>query len=293
MKHTKVVLVLAVLLAAGLGALLARLEALKKAGSVRLRPIMMTTATTVLGLLPMALGLGEGSELRSPMALTVIFALVGSMARSLTVMPVLASLVLILLPLWFLRRSAAPNAAGAQRWRVLVYFSALGLAFLFLEIAFIQKFVLFLHHPLYAVAVVLTAFLLFAGAGSLYSQRLVGTSGAVSVAVAAIAVASIVYLLALDRLLAPFASLADSLRILVSVVLIAPLAFFMGLPFPLGITRVGQRTPELIPWAWGINGCASVISAVLATLLAMHFGFTVVVVSAVLLYGVAAVSLPR
>ena len=94
-------------------------------------------------------------------------------------------------------------------------------------------------------------------------------------------------------LLAPFAGLGDSLRILVSVVLIAPLAFFMGLPFPLGITRVGQRTPELIPWAWGINGCASVISAVLATLLAMHFGFTVVVVSAVLLYGVAAVSLPR
>ena len=141
--------------------------------------------------------------------------------------------------------------------------------------------------------VVLTAFLLFAGAGSLYSQRLVGTSGAVSVAVAAIAVASIVYLLALDRLLAPFASLADSLRILVSVLLIAPLAFFMGLPFPLGITRVGQRTPALIPWAWGINGCASVISAVLATLLAMHFGFTVVVMSAVLLYGVAAVSVPR
>ena len=67
----------------------------------------------------------------------------------------------------------------------------------------------------------------------------------------------------------------------------------MGLPFPLSITRVGQRPPELIPWAWGINGCASVISAVLATLLAMHFGFTVVVVSAVLLYGVAAVSLPR
>jgi hypothetical protein len=206
---------------------------------------------------------------------------------------VAASLVLILLPLWFLRRSPAPGAAGAQRWRVLVYFSALGLAFLFLEIAFIQKFILFLHHPLYAVAVVLTAFLLFAGAGSRYSQRLAQANAGVTVAVAAIAAASLVYLFALDRLLAPLAGLADSLRILLSVVLIAPLAFFMGIPFPLGITRVGQRTPNLIPWAWGINGCASVISAVLATLLAMHFGFTVVVLTAVALYGIAALSLPR
>ncbi|UCE77192.1 MAG: SAM-dependent methyltransferase [Gammaproteobacteria bacterium] len=209
------------------------------------------------------------------------------------VQAVAASLVLILLPLWFLRRSAAPNAAGAQRWRVLVYFSALGLAFLFLEIAFIQKFILFLHHPLYAVAVVLTAFLLFAGAGSLYSQRLVKAHAGVTVAVAAITVASLVYVFALDRLFTPLAGLADSLRILVSVALIAPLAFFMGMPFPLGITRVGERTPNLIPWAWGINGCASVISAVLATLLAMHFGFTVVVLAAVILYGIAAASMPR
>jgi hypothetical protein len=209
------------------------------------------------------------------------------------VQAVAASLVLILLPLWFLRRSAAPNAAGAQRWRVLVYFSALGLAFLFLEIAFIQKFILFLHHPLYAVAVVLTAFLLFAGAGSLYSQRLVKAHAGVTVAVAAITVASLVYVFALDRLFTPLAGLPDSLRILVSVALIAPLAFFMGMPFPLGITRVGERTPNLIPWAWGINGCASVISAVLATLLAMHFGFTVVVLAAVILYGIAAASLPK
>ncbi len=206
---------------------------------------------------------------------------------------IVASLLLILLPLAFLRRNAAPSAPVAQRWRVLVYFSALGLGFLFLEIAFIQKFILFLHHPLYAVAVVLTAFLLFAGAGSLYSQRLAQANATVTLPVAAIAIASLVYLLTLDRLFAPLAGLADSLRILVSVALIAPLAFFMGMPFPLGISRVARQTPELIPWSWGINGCASVISAVLASLLAMHFGFTTVVLTAVILYLIAAASLPH
>jgi hypothetical protein len=62
----------------------------------------------------------------------------------------------------------------------------------------------------------------------------------------------------------------------------------MGMPFPLGLARVGRELPQLVPWAWGINGCASVVSAVLATLLAIEFGFTVVVALAVALYLVAA-----
>jgi spermidine synthase len=204
-----------------------------------------------------------------------------------------ASLLLILLPLWFLQRRASTALPGGQRGRVFVYFSALGLAFLFVEIAFIQKFILFLHHPLYAVAVVLAAFLLFAGAGSLYSQRLAGSHRTVTLPVVVITAVSLVYLLGLDHIFAPLAGLPDSLRILVSVLLIAPLAFFMGMPFPLGLGRVAAHSPQLVPWAWGINGCASVISAVLATLLAMHFGFSAVIVAAVVIYALAAASLPR
>jgi SAM-dependent methyltransferase len=205
-----------------------------------------------------------------------------------------ASLLLILLPLWFLHRWASSEATpGGQRGRVFVYFSALGLAFLFVEIAFIQKFILFLHHPLYAVAVVLAAFLLFAGAGSLYSQRLARSHATVTLPVAAIGVVSLAYLLGLDHVFAPLATLPDSLRVLVSVLLIAPLAFFMGIPFPLGLSRVAAHSPSLVPWAWGINGCASVISAVLATLLAMHFGFSAVIVAAVAIYAIAAASLPE
>ena len=86
--------------------------------------------------------------------------------------------------------------------------------------------------------------------------------------------------------------LPDAVRILIAVALIAPLAFFMGMPFPLGLARVEAAEARLLPWAWGINGCASVTAAVLATLLAIHIGFTAVVVAALLLYGVAALARP-
>ncbi len=85
------------------------------------------------------------------------------------VLALLASLLLVLLPLW-LGRGRGFRVAGLS-WRIMVYFAAIGTAFMFIEIAFIQKFILFLHHPLYAVSVVLCAFLVFAGLGSLLSAR--------------------------------------------------------------------------------------------------------------------------
>jgi len=72
---------------------------------------------------------------------------------------------------------------------------------------------------------------------------------------------------------------------MISAILIAPLAFLMGMPFPTGLS---QLEPRMIPWAWGVNGCASVIAAVLATMLAIHAGFNVVIVLSLALYGLAA-----
>ena len=210
-----------------------------------------------------------------------------------------ASLILILLPLWVYHLQRRPDTRRVGRGRVLVYFAALGLAFLFIEIAFIQKLILFLHHPLYAVAVALTAFLLFAGLGSAWSQRFQGAGGnrrrppGIAWPVAAVVALCALYLATLDNVFAELMQLPDVGRVLISILLIAPLAFCMGMPFPLGLAQVGQHAPELMPWAWGINGCASVISTVLATLLAMHYGFTAVVACAGLLYVLAAVSFPR
>jgi hypothetical protein len=100
------------------------------------------------------------------------------------------------------------------------------------------------------------------------------------------------YLLLLDTLFVWLASWPTVARAAVSIVLIAPLAFFMGMPFPLALTSLGGGGGTLIPLAWGVNGCASVLSAVLATLLAIHFGFTVVVLLALLLYVAAMLGFP-
>jgi spermidine synthase len=232
------------------------------------------------------------------------------------------ALVLILTPLLWLgrHRSQAPAAALA-RWRIALYFLAIGFAFLFVEIASIQRFVLFLGHPVYAIPVVLCAFLFFAGLGSGFAPRLTArldalqgsrpsaalirfTGGegrcrwvvgvrhpALALAVAGIVAAAVLHLVAAPSLFRWLMPLPDTLKIAVSLVLIAPLAFCMGLPFPLALVRVAAVRPGLVPWAWGINGCASVLSAILAILLAMSLGFSAVLLIAIGLYLVAAATL--
>lgn len=208
----------------------------------------------------------------------------------------LASAVLILLPLWLARRRGGPpRVARRGRAAVLLFFSAVGIGFLFLEIAFIQRFILFLHHPLYAVSVVLAGFLLFAGLGSGYSRRLAqaGRQGpGIRAAVAGIAILTLCYLVLLGPLFALLGGLSLPLKIMLSLLLIAPLAFCMGMPFPLALGLLGRWAPSLLPWAWAVNGCASVVSAALATLLAIEFGFSLVLVVAVLMYLVAALAYP-
>ncbi len=198
------------------------------------------------------------------------------------VQAVVAAFVLILLPLVRTRRSW-PVKTGI---RAGAYFFLLGLAFLFVEIAFIQKFILFLSHPLYAIAVVLSAFLVFAGFGSAFTGRAEADAGPLWAMTAALAVAAIagLYLYLLPVLFDQFIGAGDALRIGVSVALIAPLAFFMGMPFPVGLRELARIAPDFIPWAWGINGFASVLSSALATVLAIEIGFSAVVVIALLLY---------
>ncbi len=199
----------------------------------------------------------------------------------------LIGLLMIVIPLFAIRRTW-PAGTGT---RMGGYFLLLGLAFLFVEIAFIQKFILFLSHPLYAVAVVLSAFLVFAGLGSARSQsfeRRFGPGMAVPAAVAGIASFALLYLVVLPAAFEHLIGLPDAAKIAISVLLIAPLAFCMGMPFPLGLARVSESAPGFVPWAWGINGFASVVSAVLATLLAIRFGFNTVVVAAVAIYSLTA-----
>jgi hypothetical protein len=205
------------------------------------------------------------------------------------VQAVIAGAVLIVLPLSHIKRSW-PRGTGT---RMGSYFFLLGLAFLFVEIAFIQKFILFLSHPLYSVGVVLSGFLVFAGIGSACSGQLAQKAerfghSPVAVAVAGISAIALLYLLLLPMLFQQLIGLPDGIKMVLSVLLIAPLAFCMGAPFPIGLNLVADSAPDFIPWAWGINGFASVMSASLATLLAIAFGFTTVVLLALCVYVTAA-----
>ena len=205
--------------------------------------------------------------------------------------------LLVILPLILFARGLDLR----HRADVAIYFGALGFAFMFLEIAFIQRLMLFLAYPVYAVAVVLTSFLVFAGAGSYAADRWSTRTGArpvermrlVRIAALAITVIGLAYLVLLPVVFRLGAGWPDAGRIVLSVVLLAPLCFFMGIPFPAGLQLLSDRRTGLVPWAWGLNGAASVLGATLATLLAVHFGFRAVVLASFGLYATAAFAVRR
>lgn len=207
---------------------------------------------------------------------------------------ILASALLIALPLWLCKARLGIAADLKSHLSTLLYFFCLGLAFLFIEMAFMQKFILILHHPLYAITVVLSTFLLSAGAGSYFSPHLALSNAQVPVLppIVVIAALSIIYILSFETIAGLLLQSGSLVRYGFSILLIAPLGFCMGMPFPLALARLSQTAPALIPWAWGINGCASVISAILAALIAMQFGFSVLILLAIGLYAIAGYCFP-
>lgn len=199
----------------------------------------------------------------------------------------IASAVFILLPLNVLKRGGSPG----KKW-VVLYFSCLGLGFMFLEMGFIQKFMLFLSYPVYAIAVVLTGLLVFSGLGSLAADRYRGSAtGAVKTAVAGLTAVVVLYLFILPVVFRACAGWPDPWKIALGLVLLFPPAFLMGIPFPSGMGLLGKRSGDLIPWAWGINGFAGVMGASLATFTAVHMGFRLLMLLAAAVYIAAALCL--
>jgi spermidine synthase len=207
----------------------------------------------------------------------------------------LLSAPLILLPLSFLTRETYEPGPPVSRWRVFSYFFGIGMAFLFIEIATIQKFTQFLHHPIYAISISLAAFLLFAGLGSFVSEKLATRYSRFTItrhAITLIALVSVSYLFLLEPIFNQLGHLAMVVKFVIVSLLILPLAFSMGMPFPMAISSLKQLSANQIPWAWGINGYASVISAGMATLIAIDLGFSAVILIAVTLYISALLAFP-
>ena len=194
---------------------------------------------------------------------------------------VIAGLVL-LVPL------AAPGAGGAPQagvWRAVMYFPALALGFLFIEIYLIEKASFWLGDRANGFALVLTGMLVFSGLGSLLS-RAVGRQAAAGHGAGGVGRFGLVrgVLLLLEPVMlatldAPFLVRQGGLLLL----LIAPVSMALGLPFPLGLSRAG--TGGFLPWAWGLNGAFSVVATPLANLIAREAGFSRVLLCAAILYG--------
>jgi len=189
----------------------------------------------------------------------------------------------IFLPLFFIRDKQ--RISPLRKGKIFLYFSFLGLAFMFIEMGFIQKFIMLLTHPIFALALVLFTLMFFSGIGSLLSSRLGKRSRWIPFI--GILFFSGIYIIFLDELLHMFLPCSLFLRCVLVVVLLAPLALFMGMPFPIGLQFISDRQSSYIPWVWGVNGVASVIAPVLGSLLSVCLGFHIVMLLSLLLYGLA------
>jgi len=208
------------------------------------------------------------------------------MVTALIQVAMLAGL-LIFLPLW--PRRAALREAPAKS-RVMLYFFLLGAGFMLLEMGFLQKLILYLAHPIYSAAAVIAAFLVFAGIGSHCSGRWRQRASAMACGAAfGTALMGCLYLLGLDPWLALTQSWNLGLRFLVAAVTIAPLALAMGHLFPMGLRRVSEAAPGLVPWSWAVNGLAAVLATAGAPLLAMSVGFSKLILAALACYLAAGV----
>lgn len=200
----------------------------------------------------------------------------------------LLSVLLLAVPL---ARRAVPREG---RWRWLLYFLALGIAYIVVEVVLMQRFALLLGHPTYSVTCVLFAILLFSGLGSAWSDRWRGAPGALGRMLAIAVPAAILFVtFAVPPIARALMALPLAARMACAMVVIAPLAFLMGMPFPLGIRVLGARGGGTIPWAWAANGCGSVLGSVCAVLGAMLWNFSTMLLAAGALYALALAGISR
>ncbi|MGB5848563.1 MAG: hypothetical protein WBH40_08750 [Ignavibacteriaceae bacterium] len=194
---------------------------------------------------------------------------------------VIFALILIILPLFKLGWKT-----GNKSW-ALVYFSGLGIGYMFIEIIFIQRFTLYFGNVIYAAAAVVSLMLISSGFGSLVSQKLQAKSNRLVGIISLIIISLIIYTFFLSSLLKTTIVFTLPVKMIFTTLLIAPPAFIMGIPFPLGLRMLSEHNERQVPWAWGINGLFSVISVVLATIIAIEMGFVWVMIFAAAAYALS------
>ena len=182
------------------------------------------------------------------------------------------SLAFLIFPIWFIK-------GGITEFKSIFFFFFIGLAYLFVELVFIQKFVLLMENIAYSASVVISAMLFFSGLGSYFSKNL--KSRHVKMVCGLLFIIIAFYAEIVPHFVEGILGQSLIVRGILAAVFLAPLAFLMGMPFPTIIRSIDGR---MVAWAWAVNGSASVLSAVLAILLGIIMGYNAVLILAAVLY---------
>lgn len=200
------------------------------------------------------------------------------------------ALLLIVVPLLFRRG----GQQGAHSLRFLVFFSGIGIGFIFIEIALIQKLTLLLGQPLYSIVVTLFSILIFTGLGSWLSSRLLA-GGAARARIVPIGIVALMALWASlgTPLVDAFIGSPMAVRAVVAALAIAPVALLLGMPYAHGVSLLQKSNPHFVPWAWAVNGSATVVGSVATVIVSMNFGFNAVLLCAAGIYVTAFLAVDR
>ncbi|HUK32641.1 MAG TPA: hypothetical protein VLV86_01955, partial [Vicinamibacterales bacterium] len=164
----------------------------------------------------------------------------------------------------------------------LLYFGALGAGFMLVEVSVLQRFVLLLGHPVYSLTVTLFSLLLGTGIGAAWSRRLHEPTLTRSTAFALILIALLGFVIVLvaTPLITWAIPFSRGVRIGIAVTMLVPIGIVLGVPMPAGLRLLSARAPQMLTWAWGINGALSVVGATVAIFLAMNWGFAATLMAA-------------
>jgi hypothetical protein len=195
----------------------------------------------------------------------------------------LFGLIVILIPIIGRRKTLFKKRRGTIG--IILYYAGLGLGYMLIEIYLIQRLAVFLSNPTYSTSMVITVMLISSALGNITSS-LLKRFRVIVVPAACVLIGGglLFYIFGLNDFLAAFHSSSMVTRFLVSALIIAPPAFFMGIPYPNGLDSLQEAKPHLLPWAWGMNGGLSLVGSALARLLSVGSGFPVLLKLGIVIY---------
>ncbi len=222
-----------------------------------------------------------GDQLQVALGRSMLF---GNGLSALLTLMVISGALVVLFVVGPLALAGGSRPRGWPAW--LAYFGAIGAGFMLIEVSILQRFVLLLGHPVYSLTVTLFSLLLGTGLGAGLSRRLdgPGLQRAAAVTLALIVALAVICVAALAPLVAWAVPFSRGSRIALAVATLLPIGMVLGIPMPTGIQLMRARAPEMVTWAWGINGALSVVGATFAIFIAMNWGFGATLLAAAAMY---------